>query len=266
MASRNEAQQLVGAGRVLVSGVVAEKPSRLVARAEPVIVVTPRRFVSRGGEKLQAGLDQFSLQVEDRTCLDAGASTGGFTDCLLQNGARRVFSVDVGHGQLAPELVRDPRVVVFDRFNIRTATLQTLGSEPFDLIVADLSFISLALVAQNLVDLGKPKADLVVLVKPQFEAGNTEAGRLEVNKGRGVVRDPAIWTESLVRVGTALGDAGAAIMGVMASPLTGPAGNVEFLLHAVTATPAGEYSVESLAANAVSTRLNRQDRSNKQKQ
>ncbi|MFZ0668001.1 MAG: TlyA family RNA methyltransferase [Acidimicrobiales bacterium] len=252
VASRNEAQQLVGAGRVLVSGVIAEKPSRLVARAEPVVIVTPRRFVSRGGEKLDAALTGFSVDPADRLCLDAGASTGGFTDCLLQRSARRVVSVDVGHGQLAEQLRTNPRVFAVDRCNVRYADISDLGGDFFEVVVADLSFISLTVVADKLaVDLAKAGADLVMLVKPQFEAGNTEAGRTEVNRGHGVVRDPEIWTECLVRVGNAFEASGAAIMGVMASPLVGPAGNVEFLMHALTATPPGDTPLESLVVGAI---------------
>ncbi len=235
--SRSEAQQLIEARRVLVAGTLADKSSRLVARAEPLVIVAPRRFVSRGGDKLDAGLEAFGVSVEGRMCLDAGASTGGFTDCLLKRGAARVWAVDVGHGQLAPQLRADDRVVVVERCNLRQATLESLGAQPFDVLVADLSFISLSVVAPNLVtDLAAPGADLVVLVKPQFEAGRKEAGR-----GRGVIRDPAVWREAIIRVGTAFASQGAAIMGVMASPVVGPAGNVEFLLHAVAAAalPAG---------------------------
>jgi 23S rRNA (cytidine1920-2'-O)/16S rRNA (cytidine1409-2'-O)-methyltransferase len=231
--SRNEAQDLVAQRRVLVSGSVAEKPSRLVSRAEPVIVTDPRRFVSRGGEKLDAALESFSVDVDGKRCLDAGAATGGFTDCLLKRGAERVWSVDVGLGQLAPELRSDPRVVVFEKCNLRHASLESLAAEPFEVLVADLSFISLTLVAQILsVELAAPGADIVVLVKPQFEAG-----RKEVDRGSGVIRDPAIWREALLGVGTAFGSAGAAIIGAMPSPLVGPAGNVEFLLHSIAPLP-----------------------------
>ena len=177
----------------------------------------PRRFVSRGGEKLDAALERFAVTVEGRTCLDAGASTGGFTDCLLKRGASRVWAVDVGHGQLAPELRDDPRVVVVERCNLRHATLESLGALPFEVLVADLSFISLTVVAPTLATgLATPGADLVLLVKPQFEAGRAEVGR-----GRGVIRDPGIWRDAVVRVGNAFASQGAAIMGVMASPFSG---------------------------------------------
>jgi 23S rRNA (cytidine1920-2'-O)/16S rRNA (cytidine1409-2'-O)-methyltransferase len=231
---------------VLVSGAVAEKSSRLVSSTEPLVVIEPRRFVSRGGEKLLAALRGFGIDVSGRDCLDAGASTGGFTDCLLQSGARRVWAVDVGHGQLAPVLRASPDVAVFERTNIRTATLAGLGAEPFGFLAADLAFISLTTVAGNLANaLSAPGADLVVLVKPQFEAG-----RAEVDRGRGVVRDPGVWRETIVKVGTSFELQGAAIMGVMVSPLEGPAGNVEFLLHAKAAARPRHDDEPSCAALA----------------
>jgi 23S rRNA (cytidine1920-2'-O)/16S rRNA (cytidine1409-2'-O)-methyltransferase len=230
--SRSEAQDLVAQKRVLVSGSVADKPSRLIARAEPVVITDPRRFVSRGGEKLDAAIEKFDIPIDGKICLDAGAATGGFTDCLLQRGARRVWSIDVGHGQLAPQVRSHPKVVVFERCNLRHASLESLGAEPFELVVADLSFISLTMVADVLSnELAAPGADMVLLVKPQFEAG-----RKEVDRGGGVIRDPSIWRSALLGVGNAFESAGAAIMGAMASPLTGPAGNVEFLLHLRTAS------------------------------
>ncbi len=213
---------------MLVSGAVADKPSRLVAVSDPVIVATDRpRFVSRAGEKLWAALEAFAVDATDRRCLDAGASTGGFTDCLLRRGARSVVAVDVGYGQLASTLAGDPRVEVRDRTNVRDLTLADTGGVPFELVVADLSFISLATVAARLAaDLAQPGAAVIVLVKPQFEAGRAAA-----DKGRGVVRDPAVRRAALGRVASAFEAAGAAIMGAMASPLLGPAGNAEFFLH-----------------------------------
>lgn len=182
--------------------------------------------MSRGGHKLDAALGRFDVPVADRRCLDAGASTGGFTDVLLQRGAASVWSVDVGRGQLHDRLRRDPRVIVKDRTNIRLATLEDLGGEPFDLVVADLSFISLRTVAPVLAqDLAAADADLVWLVKPQFEAG-----RRLVASGRGVIRDPAVWEDAVRGVARALEAHGAAIMGAMPSPLRGADGNVEFLL------------------------------------
>ena len=226
---------------MLVAGSVADKPSRLVAPGEAIVVQGPGpRFVSRGGGKLDAALTRFGLDVDGTTVLDAGASTGGFTDCLLQRGAGRVAAVDVGYGQLHERLREDPRVLVLERTNIRRLTPGALGPPgatswaPVDLVTADLSFISLTLVIPTLVGLLRPGGDCVVLVKPQFEAGRAEASH-----GRGVVRDPAVWRRTLGEVASALEGSGAAIMGAMASPLPGPAGNVEFLLWARTGAGAG---------------------------
>ncbi|MDP9388924.1 MAG: TlyA family RNA methyltransferase [Actinomycetota bacterium] len=223
-ASREQAVARIAHGDVLVSGARADKASRLVAPHEPVeLVGAPPRFVGRGGEKLDAALEHFAVDVAGRRALDAGASTGGFTDCLLQRGAAHVTAVDVGFGQLHERLRRDPRVDVRERTNVRHLVLE----EPADLVVADLSFISLRLVAPALVGPNaQAGADVVVLVKPQFEAGRAEAAR-----GRGVVRDPRVWRRVLSEVGSALAGEGAAMMGAMVSPLTGADGNVEFLLH-----------------------------------
>jgi len=190
----------------------------------------PPRFVSRAGEKLAAALDTFAVDVAGTRALDAGASTGGFTDCLLQRGAARVVAVDVGYGQLHERLRRDSRVEVHERRNVRALEPGDLG-EPFAVVVADLSFISLRTVLPNLVALAAPAAPLVTLVKPQFEAGRQEASR-----GRGVIRDPAIWHRVLEEVVRAYEGLGAAIMGAMVSPITGADGNVEFLLHARTSS------------------------------
>ncbi len=217
------------AGRVLVGGAPADKPGRLVAAEEPVVLTgPPRRYASRGGEKLAAALARFGVDPRGRRALDAGASTGGFTDCLLQHGARQVVALDVGRGQLDPRLREDPRVVPMEGTNLRHLTLAQVGGEAFDLVTADLSFISLGLVAPVLLgDLAGAGADAVLLVKPQFEAG-----RREVSRGHGVVRDPDVWREALESVASAVAACGAAIMGAMASPLPGARGNVEFFLHA----------------------------------
>jgi 23S rRNA (cytidine1920-2'-O)/16S rRNA (cytidine1409-2'-O)-methyltransferase len=219
--------ELIGAGRVTVGGALAEKPARLVAPADAIVVQGPaRRYVSRGGEKLAAGLDSFGVDVEGRRALDAGASTGGFTDCLLQRGAREVVAVDVGYGQLHERLRGDTRVDLRERTNVRTLDAAAIGG-PVDLVVADLSFISLRSVAPALLACANAGADLVLLVKPQFEAGRAEASR-----GRGVIRDPEVRARVLEEVCGALTDLGAAIMGTMESPLKGADGNVELLLHA----------------------------------
>jgi 23S rRNA (cytidine1920-2'-O)/16S rRNA (cytidine1409-2'-O)-methyltransferase len=242
--SRQAARAVIDAGRVTVGGAPAGKASRLVAPDEPVVVSgDPPRFVSRGGDKLAAALDRFDVSPAGRRALDAGASTGGFTDCLLQGGAARVVAVDVGYGQLHERLRADDRVEVHERTNVRDLAPGDLGA-PFPLVVADLSFISLRSVLDALVGLAAPAADLVLLVKPQFEAGRAEASR-----GRGVIRDPEVWHRVLDDVVDAVTARGAAIMGVMVSPITGADGNVEFLLHARTA-PAHSRAVDLAAVVA----------------
>jgi 23S rRNA (cytidine1920-2'-O)/16S rRNA (cytidine1409-2'-O)-methyltransferase len=238
--SRESARLLVEQGAVLVGGSRADKAARLVAESDPVVVVDTgsRPFVSRGGQKLDAALDRFAVVVAGRRCLDAGASTGGFTDCLLRRGASKVVAVDVGHGQLDASLRGDSRVEVRERTNIRTLGPGDVGGELFDLLVADLSFISLVSVAPVLVgSLARPGADVVVLVKPQFEAG-----RVEVSRGKGVIRDPAVRRGALEKVASAFASQGASIMGAMASPLLGPAGNAEFLLHVRAGAAPGAIS------------------------
>jgi 23S rRNA (cytidine1920-2'-O)/16S rRNA (cytidine1409-2'-O)-methyltransferase len=218
----------IAAGTVTVGGATATKPSRLVAPHEPIeLLAPPARFVSRGGEKLEAALDTFAIVVTGRRALDAGASTGGFTDCLLQRGAAEVTAVDVGYGQLHERLRADGRVTVLERTNVRHLSARAARG-PFPLVVADLSFISLRTVAPALAgELAEDGADLVLLVKPQFEAGRAEASR-----GKGVIRDPQVWLRALEEVAAALVDQAAAMMGAMVSPLLGADGNVEFLVHA----------------------------------
>ena len=224
--SRDEARDAVAAGLVLVSGAPATSPASMVGTDEPLTLSgPPRRFVSRGGEKLRAALDRFAIDPTDRDCLDAGASTGGFTDCLLRAGARRVVAADVGYGQLAWDLRTDARVTVMERMNVRDLTPADLPFAP-DLVVADLSFVSLTQVVAPLARLSAEGAAFVVLVKPQFEARPEDVGR------GGVVRDVAVWRRVLGEVADAFEAAGVGPLGVMASPLTGPAGNVEFLLSA----------------------------------
>lgn len=188
----------------------------------------PPRFVSRGGDKLDAALERFDVAVAGRRAIDVGASTGGFTDCLLQRGADPVVAVDVGYGQLHERLRADERVRNHERTTVRRLDPATVGG-PAGLVVADLSFISLRTVVDDLLRLAAPGADLVLLVKPQFEAGREEAAR-----GRGVIAAPEVWRRVLHEVGDALVDRGAAIMDAMVSPIRGADGNVEFLLHART--------------------------------
>ena len=224
-ASRSEAQRLIVQGRVTVSGAPAAKASRLVDPAEPVVVKgDPPRYVSRGGHKLEAALAGFGVSATGCRAIDVGASTGGFTDCLLQHGAAAVVAIDVGRNQLHERLRDDPRVASFERTDVRGVAEAAVGG-PAEIVVADVSFISLRLVMADLCRLAT--ADIVVLVKPQFEAGRADADR-----GRGVIRDPEVWRRALLGVCRAAVGAGAAIMGVMVSPLTGAEGNVEFLLHA----------------------------------
>jgi 23S rRNA (cytidine1920-2'-O)/16S rRNA (cytidine1409-2'-O)-methyltransferase len=227
--SRTAAQEAIAANRVLVNGAVAEKPARLVATGDAVILAgPPPRFVGRGGEKLDAALHRFGIDVDGRRVLDVGASTGGFTDALLARGAREVVALDVGYGQLHPRLRSDPRVTVLERTNIRWATTATIGG-PVDAIVADLSFISLTKVIATLVTLCHPGSPMVLLVKPQFEAGRDEVGR-----GRGVITDPQIHNRVRGEVGVALEAAGCRVVAWVESPILGSEGNREFLVHAVT--------------------------------
>ena len=224
--TRSRAQALVLAGRVRVgAGDEARsglKPGDLVALDAPIAVEAGLPFVSRGGEKLAAALDAFGVDPAGLVCLDAGASTGGFSDCLLQRGAARVHAVDVGRGQLAEALRRDGRVVVHDRLNARSLAPAVLG-EAVQLAVADLSFISLALVLGPIASCVAPGGRIVALVKPQFEAGRAQAPR-------GVVRDPAVHRAVLERLAAAAASLALWPRDVVASPLRGPAGNREFFL------------------------------------
>ena len=230
-----------------VAGGPALKAERLVRADEAVLVVDEGpRFVSRGGEKLDAAVARFGLadEIAGARVLDAGASTGGFTDCLLQHGAATVLAVDVGYGQLHEKLRADARVEVHDRTNVRELKAGDLG-EPVDMVVADLSFISLRSVLPSLLGLAKPGAEMVFLVKPQFEASRTDAAR-----GQGVIRDPAVWRDVLYDIRDALAHHGAAIMGAMVSPLHGADGNVEFLVHARATPGAAQIDVEQLLVEA----------------
>jgi len=238
-ATRTAAQAAVRDGKVTVRGRPAEKPSTLVDPADPVELVAPaRRFVSRGGDKLDAALDRFGVDPASRSCLDAGASTGGFTDCLLQRGASHVVAVDVSYGQLAWSLRSDERVTVLERTNLRELTPAHLPYAP-DLVVADLSFVSLRRAVPALSTLSAEGADFVLLVKPQFEAEPQDVGP------GGVVRDAEVWRRAIEDVAAACTDAGAIPRGVMASPLPGPAGNVEFPLHARAGGPGAALDVDA---------------------
>ena len=227
--SREHASELIAAGRVTVSGATATKPATGVTTDVAIVVADdPDRpdFVSRGGHKLEGALAAFEplgLSVAGRRCLDAGASTGGFTDVLLRRGARQVVAVDVGYGQLAWRLQQDERVDVHDRTNVRELTTELIGG-PVDVVVGDLSFISLELVLDALLGVTEPDGDLALMVKPQFEVGKDRVG-----KG-GVVRDPELRAEAVNGVAAAAAGRGWGARAVTTSPLPGPSGNVEFFL------------------------------------
>jgi 23S rRNA (cytidine1920-2'-O)/16S rRNA (cytidine1409-2'-O)-methyltransferase len=225
--SRTRAAEAIDAGRVLVKGAPVTTAARQVAPDEAVVVLAPddAAYVSRGGSKLAAALDAFGIDVHGRYAVDVGASTGGFTDCLLRRGAAHVVAVDVGRGQLAWSLRQDPRVTVRERTNVRDLHEGAFDPPP-TVCVADVSFISLRTVAPHLRAIAAPDADFVLLVKPQFEAGRARVGR------GGVVRDPEVHAAVLREVVAALEEAGLGVRAVVPSPLRGAEGNVEFLAHA----------------------------------
>ncbi len=257
--SREHASQLIAAGRVTVGGAVATKPATQVETSAAVVVIADDSdpdYVSRGGHKLAGALYAFSeeyrkgagagqdpgvspatgagagLKVAGRRALDAGASTGGFTDVLLRAGAAQVLAVDVGYGQLAWSLQSDERVSVYDRTNVRELTLERIGGKPVDLVVGDLSFIPLGLVLPALVRCAAPDADLVLMVKPQFEVGKERLG------SGGVVRSAELRAEAVRTVAGRAAELGLGVLGVTASPLPGPSGNVEYFLWMRAGAPA----------------------------
>ncbi len=219
------ALRAVLAHEVKVDDVYASSAAVKVPPDAEIVVRGRKRFVSRGGHKLQGALDRFGQNVEGLRCVDVGSSTGGFTDCLLQAGAASVACVDVNYGQLAWKLRQDPRVVAFERTNIKTADPADLGA-PFDVLVADLSFIGLAQLAGVFARLSKPGSVFLGLVKPQFESRHDETDH-------GVVRDPQVRQRTVEEVSAALSAAGFDVTGVVESPITGPEGNVEYLVRAV---------------------------------
>lgn len=237
--SREQAAALVEAGRVQLRGVPARKVAALVDPADPLLVTgadPASEYVSRGGHKLAGALASFGpggMTAAGRRCLDAGASTGGFTDVLLRAGAAEVVAVDVGYGQLAWPLRNDERVRVFERTNVRTLT-PTVIDGPVDLTVADLSFISLRLVLPALAACTRPDGDLALMVKPQFEVGRDRVG------AGGVVRDPALRAEAVQEVAVAAAQLGWGLADVCASPLPGPSGNVEFFVWLRRDAPAAD--------------------------
>lgn len=226
--SREKARRAVLAGQVRINGRRAAKPSDPVKGSDNVSLDQPEKYVSRGGLKLEHGLDHFQLNVAGQTAIDLGASTGGFTDCLLQAGVARVVAVDVGHGQLAWKLRQDPRVVVMERTNARSLTAARFPApfSPFQLAVIDCSFISLKKILPAAIALLGSPGKILALVKPQFEAGRTEA-----DKGAGVIKDPAIHARVLRELKVFVkGETSLSWRGETESPLLGPAGNREFLI------------------------------------
>ena len=222
--SRQKAQALIMAGQVLVDGQPITKPGWAVS---PVAEVSsrsaPHPFVSRGGVKLAGALDHYPVDVSDKICLDVGASTGGFTDCLLQNGAERVYAVDVGYGQLAWQLRQDPRVVVIERTNIRHMPPDAIP-EPIAVATIDVSFISLKLVVPAILNFLLPGAEILALIKPQFEVGKDQVG-----KG-GVVRDPALHRQVIEALSGYFIDLGLQCEAPVPSPIRGPKGNIEYFI------------------------------------
>ncbi|MFI8975825.1 TlyA family RNA methyltransferase [Nocardia asteroides] len=250
--SREHAVELISAGRVLIAGTVAVKPATAVEAGTPLIVREEPdevSWASRGAHKLLGALEAFEpqgLSIDGKRCLDAGASTGGFTDVLLSRGAKEVAAVDVGYGQLIWRLQNDDRVQVYDRTNVRNITPETIGG-PVESVVGDLSFISLNLVLPALAACAADGADLLPMVKPQFEVGKERVG------SGGVVRDPALRAEVVREVAAAAGALGLQTRGVVASPLPGPSGNVEYFLWLRKVGPF-DYDaaeVEALVARAV---------------
>jgi 23S rRNA (cytidine1920-2'-O)/16S rRNA (cytidine1409-2'-O)-methyltransferase len=224
--SRTRAQRMIEAGRVKVNGQIIDRPGHPIDPEAEIEVLGYETYVSRGGEKLEAALEQFRVEPKGRVCLDVGASTGGFTDCLLQHGAAKVYAIDVGHDQLHPKLRSDPRVVVREGLNARYLEPRDIG-DPIDLIVADVSFISLKLILPPLVDILARSGELILLVKPQFEVGK------DALPPTGVVRDAALQARALNDVTRFIeSDTPWHVLEDMVSPIEGEKGNVEFFVHA----------------------------------
>ncbi len=222
--SREKARALILAGEVQVNGMVLTKPGTAVDEEAAISLSTSRlKYVSRGGLKLEKALQEFKVNLQGKTVLDIGASTGGFTDCCLQNGASRIYAVDVGYGQLDWKLRNDSRVTVMERTNIRYLTIQELG-EPADIVTMDVSFISTALIFPVIKNLLSSEGQVVSLIKPQFEAGRDKVGK------KGVVKDPLVHREVLLNCIAAASAQGLSCQGVCFSPITGPQGNIEFFI------------------------------------
>lgn len=224
VASREAASELIHDGKVFVNGSVASKSSRQVKAEDQLFLSEKPKYVSRGGLKLEGALGRFNLSVEGIRALDAGSSTGGFSDCLLQRGVEKVYAVDVGTNQLHEKIRGDLRVVSLEKTNIRN--FRDPEQSGFDLVVADLSFTSVRTLASALIDLTKPGGNLIILVKPQFEVGHRD-----VSKGRGIIKDPSLWSESLLSVGAEFERLGVHFRDLCVSPIRGTQGNVEFFYY-----------------------------------
>ncbi|MEC7115777.1 MAG: TlyA family RNA methyltransferase [Actinomycetota bacterium] len=220
-----EAVRLVSDRQVKVNGSFALNVNQLVKQSDNIVLETPpKQFVSRGGEKLAHAIQSFGIAVEGANCIDIGSSTGGFTDCLLQRGAQRVTCVDVGYGLLHEKIISDRRVTVFERTNIKNLSGDSLA-QTFDIVVVDLSFISLRTVMKNILSLANSDASIVMLIKPQFEAT-----KLEASKSKGVIVDREIWIRTITEVLLSASEHGGNAQDIIVSPVPGKAGNKEFLL------------------------------------
>jgi len=226
--SKERAQGIILAGQALVKDQVVDKPGRLFPESTPLEVrKDPNPFVSRGGLKLDAALDSFNIPVENKSAIDIGASSGGFSDCLLQRGIKDVLAIDVGYGQLNWKVQSDPRVKIVDRTNARYITLENLGCNPLDIAVIDVSFISLRLILPPATGLLREEGHLIALVKPQFEVGKSEV------ENKGIIKDPAKHLKVLLELVEFVKEIGWVVASAIPSPITGQKGNREFLIHVV---------------------------------
>ena len=247
--SRERAKALIMSGIVYVGGQKAESPGQSYPEDSEIEVRGKKLpFVSRGGLKLQKAIEYFGIDPKDKVVMDIGASTGGFTDCLLQHGAKKVYAVDVGYGQLAWSIRTDPRVVCMERCNIRYVTPEQIG-EPLDMAVTDVSFISLKLVLPVAKSLMHGNGEVVALIKPQFEAGKEKVGK------KGVVRDPKVHQEVIQEILDFSKGIGFGIKGLTFSPIKGPEGNIEFLVYLSCRGESGEFSAEDVVRQAHSLNI-----------
>ena len=247
--SRERAKALIMSGIVYVGGQKAESPGQSYPEDSEIEVRGKKLpFVSRGGLKLQKAIEYFGIDPKDKVVIDIGASTGGFTDCLLQHGAKKVYAVDVGYGQLAWSIRTDPRVVCMERCNIRYVTPEQIG-EPLDMAVTDVSFISLKLVLPVAKSLMHGNGEAVALIKPQFEAGKEKVGK------KGVVRDPKVHQEVIQEILDFSKGIGFGIKGLTFSPIKGPEGNIEFLVYLSCRGESGEFSAEDVVRQAHSLNI-----------